>query len=630
MNIIQQFIKGIGWYPPKTDSGSWDYFAENLYSVNFNDISGPKLIEIAQKNAELPYSLDSGKWGDRKHRLENFIAANTGVNTDDPLLYVAIQFEFIACFRTYPGSASHNNDLWTSISNSADNVLSTAPTVIGQLNLNVSDIPSLPSTQAWLNEVVPKSIYIAIANIRRYSYFPAKDTDSWAVFQSKGFDIGKLDHTSFMIACATFISHTSSGADSGIWDVFSQQARTFLEAIEPLVLDSEADQLKLAIQFCDIFSLPYHHAAHNNDLWGLYSTSFEQAAKVFKSLYLSLVEPTENVAYDSEIWSESSTFTEFSFEWKEPFWPNFYDAVTVLDFPNWHAQHIVRLKNKDGCAYFMISQSRPHNGYITVVRTKPDALDPETDLLKDSMQGTIGDFVWQEVYTGEFNGVINPHGNWCHPGKMAVVGDVLIVAAQNWSPIHHFNKNGTSSDAAVFYDVSDPEQPKFMGLITKEQLCLSEVSVVGLAKVPEASQYLFTAGGDGKSVTYLSSSVTAELSNWSPVLGGFSGQHGLTFNSFQHLTLIPGPIPAGVERMIYFDAGAGDYDYFSFSELMYSTEPTPAVNPIGSARKFKFPLPGARRDWDTSSIYIAKNGRPVIYTVKSGEWDPYKIIQVHN
>ena len=336
-----------------------------------------------------------------------------------------------------------------------------------------------------------------------------------------------------------------------------------------------------------------------------------------------LATPRSPVAKDCGEWGSSTKIEMMDFvnPPERPQWNNFYDSSAGIEV--WHPQHVIRLANKNGHAYFMVSQSREHNGYITVLKTDLGVLDPSTDLLVVKNEATpIGKYVWQDVFTGKKNGTINPIGNWNHPGKMDVLGDVVVVAAQNWN----HGSQGTSIDKILFYDVRDPEHPKYWGAIDKAELGVKEIATVGLARTPD-NTYLLCAGGDETYATLSARQISPHFKDWTKIATNvFSGQHGMNFNSQQTTTKLGGnTAPAGQERLLYFDAS---HDSLTFSDFYY--DPAAAALKNGGSRTIPKDLPGAKRDWDTSSLYVTRNGTPIIYTVKSGDWKPFRLYQVHN
>jgi len=104
---------------------------------------------------------------------------------------------------------------------------------------------------------------------------------------------------------------------------------------------------------------------------------------------------------------------------------NYYESCFTSAF--FHPQHIVRLRNKNGRAYFVVAHSKGLGGDIQVIRTDPERLDPTTDLINPA-PGFEGEYIWMERFDAS-----SEVGHWNHPGKMALMGDTLIVTAQNWS-----------------------------------------------------------------------------------------------------------------------------------------------------------------------------------------------------
>lgn len=80
---------------------------------------------------------------------------------------------------------------------------------------------------------------------------------------------------------------------------------------------------------------------------------------------------------------------------------------------------------------------------------------------------------------------------------------------------------------------------------------------------------------------------------------------------------------------MYFDAGrsSGGSGTFSFTPCAYDAAPLAATP---SPQSFQVNLPGANRDWDTSSVHVSPITRkPIIYTVKSLDGTPnYQVYQV--
>ncbi|MFT4789092.1 MAG: hypothetical protein ACI95X_001925, partial [Paraglaciecola sp.] len=164
----------------------------------------------------------------------------------------------------------------------------------------------------------------------------------------------------------------------------------------------------------------------------------------------------------------------------------------------YHPQHVVRLPNsvaEDGTlrAYFAVTQSWRFwsyygvsyhtSGYLTIIEMDADALDPVHDVLINTL-GKDGKFVYEEVYSdnrdrarSEYEVQINANpdafvisniGDWGHPAKMVSYGNLLMMVGQTWQPLS--GAEGNSLDAIVFYDVSNPKRPKYLGKLDSQQL----------------------------------------------------------------------------------------------------------------------------------------------------------------
>lgn len=326
------------------------------------------------------------------------------------------------------------------------------------------------------------------------------------------------------------------------------------------------------------------------------------------------------------VWSSpTTTLLDFT---TNNFWPNFYQAC--FGYEVYHPQHVIRLPNDArGNAYFMVSQSREHNGYLTLLKVDSSKVSKTTDAILSEAGAVAGSAVWQEVYTGEFNGSINPTGNWNHPGKMSLIDGVLAVAAQNWhldegrmfACGYRYITAGTSEDKVLFYDVRDVTSPRYIGGMTAGQLGAKnrELATVELAYDPAANKYLLVAGGDKVYPVLSADILNPSFNAWSPVPRGvtFSGQHGLAFDATVD----------GANRLWYFDASRskGQFSFVGFAYL-------PAAPYLAPDRIHTVPLqlPGADRDWDSSSLYVTATepASPIIYTVKSLYGDNYQLYQV--
>lgn len=171
----------------------------------------------------------------------------------------------------------------------------------------------------------------------------------------------------------------------------------------------------------------------------------------------------------------------------------FTDAVKL-----YHPQHVVRLPNAvatDGTtrAYIAVTQSWRFysysgasyhtDGYLSIIEMDADALDPATDTLIDT-PGSDGAFVYEEHFNDNRDRArseyaaqilalgdqfkISNLGDWGHPAKMVGYGNLLLMVGQTWQPLA--GAEGNSLDAVVFFDVSNPRNPRYMAQLTSDQL----------------------------------------------------------------------------------------------------------------------------------------------------------------
>ena len=220
-----------------------------------------------------------------------------------------------------------------------------------------------------------------------------------------------------------------------------------------------------------------------------------------------LARPQNPIAADAGQWdgqdgSATTRFEELIFTPRAGMLGNYYDDCSGVEL--YHVQHVVRLPNKDGRAYFAVTQSAPNFGWLSVMKTYPDRIDPMTDrVIPSDSDAPVGEYVWQDVYNRN-----NPIGNWSHPCKMELIGNVLVVVQQTWEPTElcrpaddpFSDLMGVSEDALIFYDVRDPE----IRLLGKDP-CLrigdgndpnrDIPDGVGILRDPETGKYILRAQG---------------------------------------------------------------------------------------------------------------------------------------
>ena len=322
----------------------------------------------------------------------------------------------------------------------------------------------------------------------------------------------------------------------------------------------------------------------------------------------------------------------------------------------WHTQHVVRLRNKNGRAYFMVAQSYQQGGWISLLQTGPDAIDGN-DLLKGGTPG--GQYIWQDRFASE-----NRKGSWNHPGKMELIGDLLVVSTQDWSTILMSYSNdferilGGSEDGLLFYDVRDPEFPRYIGRITATELGIAkgaigdnpsveipmgpfpsltiwepyysrEIASVSIFRSPSDEWFLIASGTTGKAVWKSIAGngiVGAGIANWTEFPnapdGAPTGSYGMTFNSLE----LHQP-QGGQEKGLFFFPGATEAApniTFGYQEYQLGADP------IRPGFSIPVTVQGTENDWNTPSIYVTRKGMPVIYAIQNAAGAVGTLIQVHS
>ena len=342
-----------------------------------------------------------------------------------------------------------------------------------------------------------------------------------------------------------------------------------------------------------------------------------------------LTMPRNPVARNAGVWNGGSedggdmTFSMMQFR-KNGFLGNEY--TSCFGFAFFHQQHIVRLPDKNGHAYFMVTASKAYvpddpfaariaDGRLVVYRT--DRVDPATGLIPPSNRpdGTDGQIVWEYRFASTL-----PVGWWNHPCKMEAIGGLLMISMQMWDGeggicSHDSGQIYGEDEALVFYDVRDPENPKYWGKMTKTELSgdglnygtpgyISHLNNASL--VQAGDEWILTVGLDSSHVTDMkwwhTKNITPRLIDWTyGGTGTFSGaQQGSFFNSYESYNP-PASAPAGTtlpgtERVMWGNAdgdeGGGDAGEVSGDEAVYFGQLNFA--PVGDPTSVNFaPTPTA-------------------------------------
>jgi hypothetical protein len=325
------------------------------------------------------------------------------------------------------------------------------------------------------------------------------------------------------------------------------------------------------------------------------------------------------------------------------FWP--------FNYPHLHTQHIVRLPNKNGQAYFVVSHSDEINdqpaGRISLYRS--DYQVDSNDRVPN-VSGVDGRIVWeQEFKAGAFPA--GQGGAWNHPCKMDVLGNVLVVSMQNWDGAVCDAGYGSQADAVAFYDVRDPAAPKYWGKITRDELSASAGTALGqiadVTLLHTGGEWVLTVAGHW----WRAPIVFPEIQSWSyggtghPTAACCSAQHGQNFYSLEIYDPVQSVPEPGRRRIMFFQAKGIDEpnyvagnEYFWFTNIYFrwpfsfgSQSPATEIWPGGQTHRGAPNIVGGEHDYNTTGIYVS-GGVPIIYAPLEG--DPYngphdKIYQIY-
>jgi hypothetical protein len=144
------------------------------------------------------------------------------------------------------------------------------------------------------------------------------------------------------------------------------------------------------------------------------------------------------------------------------------DYHKILGQPWQHFQDMIRLPDAKGKQHIMqyymgtFSQSveGDEGGMVFIGEYNPES--------------NKGEIIWIDVLKNS-----HPSDGFNHPGDLRRVGDVVIIAGQNWNGdglgkeigkwADHM-KLGKGGQAILFYDVSSAVEPKYMGKLTAEMI----------------------------------------------------------------------------------------------------------------------------------------------------------------
>lgn len=376
--------------------------------------------------------------------------------------------------------------------------------------------------------------------------------------------------------------------------------------------------------------------------------------------------PADSIARNFGLWDDTETGGTTTFN-KLQFRKAVHSGMlqtTCFGFPFFHPQHVVRLPNKNDYAYFAVTQSDGEygtpNGRLIIYKSD-EQVDPLTDLVPDG-PGTDGYIVWEQLFKETWPYPVDDDlfVGWNHPGKMQVIGGLLLISMEQWDSVC-LDGSGSPEDAVFFYDIRDPENPVYWGSLTASELGIGDDSINDVLLIKAGDEYVLNV----RNRWWTASDVSPDINDWTyRGSGKASNQHGSSIYSYEDYGRPPAlpaygttvPRRPGELRAMYFD---GDDDtgpnyvlgleYLEFSSICFE-DPAYTVSPCwferASAnqtliekrdkiyRSTANPFLGDK-DYDGNSAYVS-GGVPIIYAPFINDSLPVDdpvfdvIYQIHN
>jgi len=143
-----------------------------------------------------------------------------------------------------------------------------------------------------------------------------------------------------------------------------------------------------------------------------------------------------------------------------------------------HLQAMIRLPDSNGKEYYMGTFSQDCEGNdcgMVFVGEVP-------------LGESAGQVIWMDFLNGQ-----HPALGFNHPGDLHRIGDYVIVAGQNWDVCWFFNclDPGGGGQAVLFYNVSDPANPSYVGGMNScwdgdvVKYNSGDIDTIGVAKIDD-------------------------------------------------------------------------------------------------------------------------------------------------
>ena len=147
------------------------------------------------------------------------------------------------------------------------------------------------------------------------------------------------------------------------------------------------------------------------------------------------------------------------------------DHSTIFGVRAEHFQAVIRLPNDNDNEYYMGTFSQDTNdneGGLVFVGEVP-------------IGASEGSIIWSD----ELNNHHDSKG-FNHPGDLARLGSVVLIAGQNWNPWWGLDL-GNGGQAVLFYDTNEPRQPKYLGKLNQcgAKLFNRDIDAIAIGKIGE-------------------------------------------------------------------------------------------------------------------------------------------------
>ncbi|MCA8968356.1 MAG: VCBS repeat-containing protein [Planctomycetes bacterium] len=278
----------------------------------------------------------------------------------------------------------------------------------------------------------------------------------------------------------------------------------------------------------------------------------------------------------------------------------------ILTYPQEHVQDVEPIGDwSQGKAYFAVTHSQDNSGHFFVLETENLAKAPNEHEIYGVASKVDGVGVHHETFhqfavAGQYN----------HPGDMSVIGDILVIAGQNWPG----NSNAklqigpnAAPDAVLFYDVANPEAPKYLGKIELRTIApaLSDLSNLWAGKV--GAHYYMSLGDGSRTFYFYATDMVPDAAKWTPAT--------TTGVSFRGDTIVPVRVE-GSAVPVHLSVAPSVDDYQAVQ--VASSNNGSQLDFIGAVRTYDIADSSFAARGSASCVHVSKRGRMTQVSVDRG------------